>query len=168
MANIGMMVVARLPERREIMKRGHQCAALFFALLINEPRTAIAQDSPPAQRWLPVSLKCPSENGGILEAISEEMERTRGEYRQRNRVKGTVENDRCNRIIVGYDDGTLNGKFKDFLDSLSGENYEPERRQTISDARERCEILLRKVCMGTSEYRQKYYDMLRANLLKLR
>jgi hypothetical protein len=113
--------------------------------------------------FLSTSLRCPAENASVLEQISEVPKG--GEYPKgaRNRLKGFVKEGECRRIVLGYDKAGSSETFIDNLDTATLTSSDSETRNVLGNARSQCNILLNKVCLGSAEYRRRYYEMVEQN-----
>lgn len=114
-------------------------------------------------RFLPTGLRCPAENGGVLEYIAEMPKGSAFPRGARNRLKGFVEGNECRRIVLAHDNAGRSVVFIDNHDSILVAEYDSETRLVLSNAQSQCNILLDKVCSGSAEYRRRYYEMVEQN-----
>jgi hypothetical protein len=108
--------------------------------------------------FLPVSLKCPSENGGTLELVSKNIlgqaERVRLSYSNRDTTKP---------LKVALAAAEKGGAFEDIANVDMGNLADDSEKMFAKVTIDRGQPLLEKVCLGPKKERDRYLASLKAN-----
>jgi hypothetical protein len=112
------------------------------------------------EEFLPVNLKCPAENGGVLELIS------KNRMGHSQRVRWAYAEDSITKISVDTADAGV--QFKKFV-NLDLSKDTPEGYQGFLEAMEaQAQALKGSVCSGSKKEKTRYFASLEANRSQLR